>query len=159
MKPAILVKTKQGKRYLQIKTVDGDLIHIGPASVLENWQIAFAALENEYEGLVILERQVLCPIIEAEGLDYSKASGSIGSHSEKWQNHIEKVDKKYNDRRKTLVEERKNFGLTFISDTLIDRWWKMLQSRSAKQDPVLQQALLDSIQSYRKILEKQILRS
>jgi hypothetical protein len=51
MKPSIVIKTKGGRRYLQIKTIDGDLVDLGLASVLKNRQVASLALENEYDAL------------------------------------------------------------------------------------------------------------
>jgi hypothetical protein len=51
MKPSIVIKTKGGRRYLQIKTIDGALIDLGLASVLKNRQVASLALDNEYNAL------------------------------------------------------------------------------------------------------------
>ena len=63
MKPSIVIKTKGGRRYLQIKTIDGDLIDLGLASVLKNQQDASLALDNEYNALHIRKNRIRSSLV------------------------------------------------------------------------------------------------
>ena len=69
MKPSILVKTVNGKQYLQLRTVEGILIHIGPASKPETWRVAHRALREEYDSLRLNDMMSLVPIAIENGID------------------------------------------------------------------------------------------
>ena len=138
MKPAIIVKTKGGKRYLQIKTVDGDLIHIGSASVLKNWQVAKAALKMAYESLIFCEKHELYPVVIAEKLDLLEAlEKNIDKNSEEWKGYLEKLNNKHEEREKRIDEYEKKHGVKIARGPWKARWFSMAKNN---QDPTVQRA-------------------
>lgn len=138
-KPAIIVKTKKGKRYLQIRTVQNNLIHIGPASDPENWLVAFTSLQEEYEMLFLEERMSFVPYMIAENA-YTPTI-SIGRQHKKWKAHLEKMKKKYDEHEQWLKETEKEFKCKMSRDPFYNNWREMLDSKAAKNDPKLMSAL------------------
>ena len=53
MKPKLVIKTVKGKRYLQLKTMNTGLIHLGSADDVKNWVIGINGLEQAYAGLAL----------------------------------------------------------------------------------------------------------
>lgn len=87
-KPSLVVKTTGGRKYLQIRTLAGGLIHLGPSRDIENWAIGIKALREQYMGYALLE---------ALSLDYEKASealmcytGNMDQVKEEWDRYREK---------------------------------------------------------------------
>jgi hypothetical protein len=138
-KPAIIVKTKKGKRYLQIRTVQNNLIHIGPASDPENWLVAFTALQEEYEMLFLEERMSFAPYMFAEKAFPSAIS--IGKNHEKWRAYRKKVEKKIDEHEQWLRETEKEFNCKMSRDPFYNNWYEMLDSKAAKNDPELMKAI------------------
>jgi hypothetical protein len=110
LKPAVRIKTKKGKRYLQLKNADGDIIHIGPTSDLENWQVASRALEDEYKSILVTERAMLFPDIKQEGFSLLQALTPVDVENEKWAKYIEKTDRKSDEREMNISELEKLIG-------------------------------------------------
>ncbi|GAH73194.1 unnamed protein product, partial [marine sediment metagenome] len=68
MKPYLTIKTVKGRKYIQISDIDGYLIHIGPASKIETWSVAYKALEDAYRGFVVEEILSFKNIADKEGI-------------------------------------------------------------------------------------------
>jgi hypothetical protein len=113
LKPALRIKTKKGKHYIQIKNADGDLIHIGPASDVDSWRIASSTLENEYKTILMTERAMLIPLIKREGLSVKDALTPICESHIKWMAYIEKCNKKFDERQIKIAELEKGIGQRF----------------------------------------------
>ena len=71
-KPSLVVKKTGGREYLQIRTLAGGLIHIGPSRDIGNWAIGIKALRDQYMGYALLE---------ALSLDYEKASEALRTYT------------------------------------------------------------------------------
>lgn len=113
LKPAIKIKTKKGKRYLQIMRVDGLLVHIGPASVLENWKVAFLAIEEEYHALMRIERTLLIHSIAEQGFDPVEATRPIDKGSQKWKEYVEKCNNLFYEKKREIKELEQKFGIKY----------------------------------------------
>jgi len=124
MKPAIIVKTKANKRYVQLRTADGELIHIGPASNIKNWQTAALALADEYDDLILDETVGLAPLITQEGLDWRTAISPISRDDPEWQKYLEKVNAKFDKRKKMLDDFEKRCGVTVARTPWEEKWAK-----------------------------------
>jgi len=133
MKPAIIIKTTAGKRYLQIRTVNEELVHIGPTSDLKSWQIASLALADEYEGLLLAEKMALAPMIVEEKLDVETAITPIDRESAEWQTYLDKLNEKFEERQKIIIKlEKENPDVKVAQTPWEIKWAK----RSRKQaDP------------------------
>jgi hypothetical protein len=93
MKPSISVKTKSGKRYLQVRTAFGDLIHIGPTTNTENWRVAYRALCREYTVLANQELAALKPFIAEANVQVDDILTNISVASKEWNKYSDKLDK------------------------------------------------------------------
>jgi hypothetical protein len=110
LKPAIKIKTKGGRRYIQIITANGALIHIGPASDVDNWRVALKALYDEYQTTFAIERAMWSgTVIKEEGLPIEANFPILEGHP-KWTKYSEKHNKQTDKRLKEIEDLEKRFG-------------------------------------------------
>jgi hypothetical protein len=100
LKPSINVKTKGSKGYLQVRTVFGDLIHIGPVPNIENWRVAYRALLNEYKALAGQDFFSLGLVMEEAGVNPLDVFNDLESSSKEWDKYSEKFAKSVEYRKK-----------------------------------------------------------
>jgi hypothetical protein len=116
LKPAIKIKTKGGRRYIQIITANGALIHIGPASEVDNWRVALRALYDEYITTFTNEKNMwVSSVIKEERLPI-EAIFPIPEGHPKWMKYSEKHDKQNDKRIQEIQNLEKEFGVK-LTDT------------------------------------------
>lgn len=94
MKPYLTIKKVKDKKYIQIRDLHGNLIHIGPASKIETWSVAYQALKNAYEGLYLEELLAFKHIADKEGINLMAVIDARTQGSESWKAFRKKQDKK-----------------------------------------------------------------
>jgi len=124
MKPAIIVKTVNGKQYLQLRTIDDDLIHIGPVSRRETWKVAYRALKDEYEQLVVAEILALYPIAARQGFTITDCLSGVDVKHPVWQEYLKKRNKKSKEKEKILDELERKLGIKIARTPWEKKWAK-----------------------------------
>jgi hypothetical protein len=131
LKPAIIVKDKKGKKYLQIRTVYGDLIHIGPTTVLNNWKAAYNALTEQYQLLATEDMRALMPIVRANFNELEVMENPF-TDSKEFDAYQDKLVASYNYRDKLAEQYERIPNRKYLSpheQTILKRALRSIQKK------------------------------
>jgi hypothetical protein len=123
MKPAITIKTVKGKKYAQLRTIEGALIHLGPLSKKETWTQAYIGLDDEYQALAMKEMFSFESLANHHGINLYEAIN---------QEHDDDVKEKYFLKAKRMFVQQE-----FLHALLRD---KTLRNDPTRLEAVAQEA-------------------